>query len=278
VLETERYRIEVDPAHGGVVSLVDRGDGRELVDAAAPHGLGAVVAEVVPEGEREHPMFADPRDFNPAFPGPRFERVHGRGTSAATVRGAGLDRVVWATSIGGILEARHTLTVHRDSPFLDLAVRIEKPARLEPESVFVAFPWGIAEPEFLVETAGAVFAADTEQLPDTSRDWYSIQHAVGVRGGAAAMLWGSVDAPLVQLGGFHTGAWARRLDAPAGHVNSWVMNTLHFTNFPARQEFFGTLRYRFRPAAAEGLRDAVAAFGEDLALPLQARAVTVPAG
>ncbi|GMA94527.1 hypothetical protein GCM10025881_13510 [Pseudolysinimonas kribbensis] len=176
-----------------------------------------------------------------------------------------------------MLEAEHTVTLHRDSPLIDLAVRIDKPARLEPESIFVAFPWAIAGPEFLVETAGAVFAADTEQLPDTSRDWYFLQHAVGVRGGGAAVLWGSVDAPLVQLGGFQTGRWARRLDAPAGHINSWVMNNLHFTNFAARQEFHGTLRYRFRPIAPGGLRDAVRAFGEDLALPLQARAVTLGA-
>jgi hypothetical protein len=274
VLETERYRVEVDAVRGGIASLVDRSDGRELVDAATSHGLGAIVIEVVPDAERAHPMFRDPRDFHPAHPGPRFDHVHGTAGDAELVETAELARLRWSSRIPGVLEAAHTVTLYRDSPVIDLAVRIDKPARLEPESIFVAFPWAIREPEFLVETAGAVFAADTEQLPDTSRDWYAIQHAVGVRGAGAAVLWGSVDAPLVQLGGFRTGRWARRLEAPAGHVNSWVMNNLHFTNFAARQEFHGTLRYRFRPAAAEGLRDAVRGFGDDLGLPLQARAVT----
>jgi hypothetical protein len=97
-----------------------------------------------------------------------------------------------------------------------------------------------------------------------------------VRGQDAAVLWGSFDAPLVQLGGIHTGEWARTLEAPVGHVNSWAMNNLHFTNFQARQEFTGTLRYRFRPAPVEGLRDAVRAFGRALAVPLQARQYAGP--
>jgi len=166
----------------------------------------------------------------------------------------------------------------RELDDIDLAVHIAKPERFGPESVFVAFPFAFTEPEFLLETAGAVFAADTEQLPDTSKDWYSIQHAVGVRGSRHAVLWGSVDAPLVQLGGFHTGEWARTLEAPVGHIDSWVMNNLHFTNFQARQEFTGTLHYRFRPAPADGLREAVARYGLDLALPLQARAYSGPLG
>jgi hypothetical protein len=171
--------------------------------------------------------------------------------------------------------------VHDGLDEVDVGVRLSKPERFGPESVFVAFPFAEAEPEFLVDTAGAVFVADAEQLPDTSRDWYSIQHAVGVRGVETGVVWGSADAPLVQLGGFHTGAWAERLEAPAGHVNSWVMNNLHFTNFQARQEFTGTLHYRFAPVgrlSTEGMREAVAAFGARLALPVQARGYAGPLG
>ncbi|MGN7800193.1 hypothetical protein [Leifsonia sp. 22587] len=285
VIEAGRYRAEVDPSRGGVVSLIDRRTGRELIDPDLLHGLGAVVVEEVTEEGRSHPIFDNPKNFNPAFPGPAFERVHaGSAAEPAVTETAAFTRIHWTTELPGILTATHTLTLYRDLDDIDLAVHLAKPERFGPESVFVAFPFAVTEPEFLLETAGAVFAAETEQLPDTSKDWYSIQHAVGVRGrgtagnGDDAILWGTVDAPLVQLGGFHTGEWARTLVAPAGHVNSWVMNTLHFTNFPASQEFTGTLHYRFRPAHSGGLRDAVARFGADLALPLPARAYMGPLG
>ncbi|MEN0084623.1 MAG: hypothetical protein AAGC66_07635 [Leifsonia sp.] len=277
-VQAGRYRATVDPARGGLVSLVDLTDGRELVDAGAPHGLGAVVVETVPDAGRAHPVFENPKNFNPAFPGPAFDRSHGSSTDEPQVVETGdYARIRWTSGLPG-LTAVHTLTLFRELDDIDLAVHIAKPERFGPESVFVAFPFAVGRPEFLVETAGAVFAAETEQLPDTSKDWYSIQHAVGVRGDGGAVLWGAVDAPLVQLGGIRTGEWSRTLEPVGGHIDSWVMNNLHFTNFQARQEFTGTLHYRFRPAATEGLREAVAAYGAAIALPLQARAYAGPLG
>lgn len=286
-VETGRFRATVDPGRGGVVSLVDVRTGRELVDAQAPHGLGAVVAETVTAAGRSHAVFDNPKNFNPGFPGPEFERSHAASTSSPeTIETDAYARIRWSSDLPGSLTATHTLTLYRELDDIDLAVHLAKPEHFGPESLFVAFPFAVDRPEFLLETAGAVFAAETEQLPDTSKDWYSVQHAVGVRSadGGSAVLWGTVDAPLVQLGGFHTGKWARTLDAPVGHINSWVMNNLHFTNFQARQEFTGTLHYRFRPAEAAvrsdavDLRAEVVAFGADLALPLQARSYAGPLG
>lgn len=277
-VEAGRYRAKVDPARGGVVSLVDLATGRELVASGAPHGLGAVVGETAAESGRTHPIFDNPKNFNPAFPGPAFDRTHATSTAPPrVVDGNGWARIRWTSALPG-LTATHTLTVFDGLDDIDLAVHLTKPERFGPESIFVSFPFDVTHPEFLVETAGAVFAAETEQLPDTSKDWYSVQHAVGVRGDGSAILWGTVDAPLVQLGGIRTGEWSRTLDASDGRIDSWVMNNLHFTNFQARQEFTGTLRYRFRPAEAEGLREAVATYGAALALPLQARAYTGPLG
>ena len=280
-IEAGRFRAIVDPARGGVVSLLDLTTGQDLVDTGADHGLGAVVTETVTARGRSHPIFDNPKNFNPAFPGPEFERSHA--SSARTPWVTETDafaRIQWSSARPGELTAAHTLTLFRELDDIDLAVHIAKPERFAPESVFVAFPFAARSPEFLVETAGAVFTAGSEQLPDTSQDWYSVQHAVGVRSadGTTAVLWGTVDAPLVQLGGFHTGEWARVLDARNGHINSWVMNNLHFTNFQARQEFTGTLHYRFRPAEPVGLRQAVRDYGSVFALPVQARVYAGPLG
>jgi alpha-mannosidase len=269
------YRVRVDAERGGVVSLVDVRSGRELVDGDAGHGLGAVVVER-PLAGSAHPMLhGDPKAFHPDCPGPEFDRhaaVGGSGDGPPEIaESPGLAGITWRTTAPGVPEISTTLTLHEDLDVVDVEVDVVKPERFGPESVFVAFPFAVGDPEFLLETAGAVYAAGTEQLPDTSRDWYSIQHAVGVTDGVHGLLWGSFDAPLVQLGGFHTGQWARTLDAPHGHVNSWLMNNLHFTNFQARQD--GTRRYRYR-FAARGVavsREDVAVFGRDLLEPLQAR-------
>ena len=272
------YLVDVDPSRGGVVSLIDTRDGRELVDPETPAPFAAVVDEQVEPGSR-HPMITEsPKMFHPEDPGPGFRQVVATGQGPVRVRRAGgITEISWETAADGIPSVEAVVSIADDDPAIDIAVRLNKPARTVPESVFVSFPFALSQPEFLVETSGAVFAADTEQLPDTSRDWYSIQHAVGVNGDEGGVLWGSFDAPLVQLGGYQTGRWAERLDAPRGHVLSWLANNLHFTNFQASQEITRTFRYRLRPVAHAEHAE-VRRFGRDLLEPLQARHVAAVPG
>jgi hypothetical protein len=266
-----RYRVVVEPNRGGIVSLVDTVTGREIVDAKARAPLGALVDERVIDGSR-HPMITEsPKNFHPEHPGPDFRHEVATGDGPVRVRRAGaVTEVSWETSTPGIPRIVTTLVLADGSPEIGLDVWLSKPERFEPESVFVTFPFAIAEPRFLLETAGAVFEADSEQLPDTSKDWYSIQHAVGLSGNRGGIVWGSMDAPLVQVGDIHTGKWARELAVASGQVNSWLMNNLHFTNFQARQEVTRRFRYRFRPVAEVSAAE-VRRFGRDLLEPLQAR-------
>ncbi|WP_129339861.1 hypothetical protein [Cellulomonas endophytica] len=280
-LEHGAWRVVVDPAAGGVVSLRHRPSGRELVDQRSPVGLGAVVVETVDPAGR-HPYPADPKRFRPEDPGPAFVRRAASGSEEPRVAvGDGWAEVRWTQSVPGLPDAQGRLVVHEGTDLVDVEVDLVKPAVLGPESVHVAFPFAVARPTFLVETAGAVFAADAEQLPDTCRDWYSVQHAVGVLDddddeGGGGVLWGTADVPLVQLGRLRTGEWARALDATPGHLFSWVANNLHFTNFQASQDATGRYRWRLAPVVAGLDRAAVAAFGRDLGLPLQARGVADP--
>jgi hypothetical protein len=222
-------------------------------------------------------MLEDPKRFRPEDPGPEFVRTGARGGDVARIaESAEWSSITWRTSAPGVPAVTTTLTVYADLDVIDLDVDLVKPAHDGPESIFVAFPFALTRPRFLLETAGAVYEAEAEQLPDTSKDWYSIQHAVGVTGDDAGVLWGSLDAPLVQVGGFHTGEWARRLEVRNGSVNSWLMNNLHFTNFQARQDGTRRYRYRFAPTPAPVRHRDVRVFGRNLAEPLAARWYTGP--
>jgi hypothetical protein len=274
-IENDAYRVVVDPGRGGVVSLVDRRTGRELVDRGAPGGLGAVVSECLPVG-CDHPMTRSPKDFHPDFPGPDFERSVARGHAEPRIATSdAATTITWHVAQPAVA-ATVTIGLYRDLDVVDLDVDVVKPSRRGPESVFVAFPFAVDDRRFLLETAGAVYEADREQLPDTSKDWYSVQHAVGVTNDRHGVLWGSVDAPLVQLGGFHTGRWARTLEPSGGHVNSWLMNNLHFTNFQASQDGTRRYRYRFVAVGSPVTRERVRVFGRDLLEPLQARQYAGP--
>ncbi|MDP3952662.1 hypothetical protein, partial [Microbacterium sp.] len=189
------YNVVVDPSRGGIVSLVRIADGRELVDADAVAPLGALVDERVEDGSR-HPMIVrSPKDFHPDHPGPGFRHEVAVGDRPARVRrSGGVTEIVWETATAEIASVVTTVAIADDSDDIELDVWMSKPERFAPESVFVAFPFDVRDPRFMLETAGAVFDAEDEQLPDTSKDWYSIQHAVGVSGRDGAVLWGTSDA------------------------------------------------------------------------------------
>ena len=219
----------------------------------------------------------EPKLFRPENPGPEFVRRPAIGDQVpALARWAGCAQIVWTGAAPGVPSVTTTLTVYDGLDVIDLDVELVKPARLGPESVFVALPFDVAAPRFLMETAGAAYVAGDEQLPDTSEDWYSIQHAVGVTGSTHGVLWGSFDAPLVQVGGFHTGQWAHELAVAGGQVDSWLMNNLHFTNFQAQQDGTGGYRYRFAPVERALTAVDVLTFGRDLLEPLAARQYAGP--
>lgn len=272
VLQTARYRIVVDPARGGVVSLLDLVSGWDLVDGAAQAPLGAVILEAV-DRSVDHPLLhAGRQAFHPDTPDPAFLRAVATGSAEPRVEHeTERDTIAWSTSLpgGGSVESR--LTVHRAMDRVRLDISLDKPANREPEGVYVAFPFAIAAPAFLLETGGAVFEAEREQLPDTCRDWYSVQHAVGISDAERGILWSTAEAPLVQLGSIHTGSWAAHLDAPRGHLFAWLMNNLYFTNFRAEQGGLATFTFWIEPRAASLVGDDVRRAGERVAVPLVGR-------
>ena len=263
VIETDRRRATVDPARGGIGSLVDRAKGWDLVDPAGSEPLGAVLFEVV-DATVDHPMLHEGRrHFAPATPGPSFTRTVAAGDATPVVeRGAGCSAITWTASAPTLPVVRGRLTAYEGQDRVHRRVSISKLENREPEGVYVAFPIPLDRPTFWLEAAGAVYRAGIDQLPDTYLDWQSIQHAAGVTNGRRSIFWTTREAPLVQLGGIRTGRWARPLDASTGHLYACLMNNLYLTNFKAEQG--GTASFTFSFSARPCPIDAyvVRRFGE----------------
>lgn len=268
VLELGQYTVTVDPTRGGITSLI--ADGKELVDQTAISPLAAIVDEVVKQGST-HPAIENRRNFHPDTPGPEFSHFVAVGNSEITQRiGSGWTDISYQVGLSDILSA--TVRIAVVGKLVQVEVTVDKRERYEIESVFVAFPFLAKKPKFFIETADSIFEAFKEQLPDTCRDWYSIQNAIGIVAEDGGILWGSLDAPLVQLSGFHTGTWSRNRVAETGHINSWLYNNLYFTNFRASQGGRDVFRYSFEPAATVD-KGHVYDFGRRLSLPIIARAL-----
>jgi hypothetical protein len=280
-LENSYYLIEVDPETASIVRLYDKELQREWVDANALTGIGGVVCEEA-DREDDHPAATtNRRHFHPDQPGPRFVRTPASG--GATVR---VERRPFGTTL--VMEASAPylpyiatyVTLYDTAKMVDVTVRLRKEENYNIEGVYVLFPFALERPGFLLETANAVYRAEEEQLSGSCRDWYSVQHGVGASSGdgAASVLWATRECPMLQLGGFHTGEWSTRLQARSGHIYSWLMNNLYFTNFKAAQSGQMVFHYRFTTQEGATTRADARAWGEAFAMPMHARLAPVQPG
>lgn len=277
-IENTYYQLKIDAERGSIISLYDKASKREWV-AAGSHGIGAILFEAPTEGQ-DHPSLTRGRHhFHPDTPGPKFTYTAASGNQPHTVHRTHYGTVITLhTSAPTMPHIETRITLHDAFKAVDVEITIDKLENYDMEGVYAAFPFALDKADFLLETANAVFTADTEQLPDTSRDWYSIQHAIGINGSGGSVLWATREAPLVQPGHIRTGTWTRDTSQRPGHVYAWLMNNLYFTNFKAAQGGRMTFNFRFTTDATPVDKARVRAWGDQFGNPMMGRIARVKEG
>lgn len=262
VLENEYYRMQVDEASGRVVSLLDRETDRELLDLDARHGFGALVVRGA--GENEEWV------------------LEGARVTAGQAGPTSVSLNLW----GGLLghpRVHQTITLHQGIKRVDFAVRLlrDETPLLE---THVAFPFAISPASFRYEGALCHLSPVVDYLPGCYWDAVAVDGWVAVGDGETSILWSSLDAPMVSLGGLWPGyvSPAHRCilpersrhkpvpldEARQGVVYSNVMNSNFGTNFYCTQA--GSALFRYSLSSRRGpVSDAEASlFGREAMSPL----------
>lgn len=252
------YRLTLSPS-GGLTSLRD-GSGREWIDASR-YRLGQIIYD---RGSAE-PWGAKV-----------IERTLATGGDIAYAQG---DLLGWAempVALPALGPAALRLTWSPHTPALGVELRVDKRRCLEPETVFLAFPFDLPGARFRYELPLAVAEAETDQLPNACRDWYAVQHFVDVSNSDAGITWTTRDAFLAEFADIQTGRWLRELPHTSATIFANLMNNLWFTNYKLDQE--GPVRFRFAllPHANGFDRAAASRFGFEHANPMLT--ALVPAG
>lgn len=223
-IENEFFRITFEATKGSIVSLIDKRNGKELVDQANEHGFGQYLNERFTyeqtqkydvdyqQGRVTEPFFDNAMGLHPGLykPGMISEiKVPYRAMAATSGR---LKILSDANSQTAILEmpgdsAKHMpkselrVTLKQNEPFIDLEVTIKDKAKDNwPEADWLCLPFKIANPEFLVHRPLGVMNPATDILPGADRDMYSVNHGVTIKGpdgfGVAVC---PIDHPLISL-------------------------------------------------------------------------------
>lgn len=266
-LENESLRLIMDPATGGIASLIDKATGRELVDQSAPHTLNEYLYVSGGDGTN----IVDLGSNKPAE-----LTVHeptGVTLTKTVLPGLG----AWVVAEG---QCEKTPRLHSRVALYDgqasigIANSLTREPERKKEAAYFAFPFAATNPEVRLEIPNGVMRPGVDELPGSCKEWYAVQHFARVRSDEGDVTWSSVDAPLVCVGDINRGLWPEQIEVKNGHLYSYAMNNYWFTNYKADQG--GELTFCFG-VSARGAGDADAArFGWQFAIWMQPTSVVIP--
>jgi len=245
-IESDIYRVTVDEETGGLAEWTDKRSGLSLAGTHEGWRLGQYVYEALTDPDARDQLFA--ADFSAADFGSWGAHVPLRREGPTAVKlhppevRAGRARLAVDVMAPGIARGTCVYTLWSGAPRVDVEWTIDKLAVEEAESVYFAFPFDLPEARFVGDFNGLASVPEEEQLPGSVKAWYPVHHWVGVDGGDRGVVVAPLDAPLVQLGGIHTGTVVDRLPARPV-VMSWAMNNHWPVNFKAAQGGVATFRY-----------------------------------
>jgi hypothetical protein len=250
VAESPHFLVELDPASGAIRHLVHRRSGLDLVQPDAGYLLNEAIYERVTSPNGRLAVASWPgvggtgRDAE-------FERTPLSATAEAQWSMAPIGQSVVVTAGGphGIrLVTRIDLPAHAER--VDITNVLEKPATVEAEALYQAFPLVGGSGQIHLSVPGGSYRPGLDQVAGTATDWHSVQDWFAVAGSEYAVVVATPDVPLVQCTAINTGRWHQEMPPSNGLVMSWVLNNYWFTNFPVRQG--GRITYRYSIALQEG--------------------------
>ncbi|MCK5802876.1 MAG: hypothetical protein KAI66_08590 [Lentisphaeria bacterium] len=245
-LESNWFHVDYDETTGAIREVRDKRSDTPLSDSAAPWSWAELIHERVRGGDRVSIYDATLGITNPDCkrPRPEFLRQAGhRGKRRSVlVRGPVFHALLTRGRVPGARFVRE-IRLYHGGPRMDVILRLDKQVVTRYESLYLSFPFAATSPDVLVENAGAVYRAGVEQLPGSATDWHSVGQYMAISGADRTIVVVPHDVPLIQIGDINTGKWMDRLQISNGHIYSWLMNNMWFTNFPAHQEGETTLTW-----------------------------------
>ncbi len=253
------FHIVLDPTSGAIRSLTT-GGGKERVRPGAwpggPGGLGGLGGLnqllYVQGGAHSALWTGRARDELRAAPDLTVSQAELAAARRERLPGIGT-RLVIERRLQGCTSVTTVVTLYDELPWLDIVNRITKPATLDKEALYVAFPFALTKPTVEVEVPLGRMTVERDQQPGSCRDWYCHAHWVWLHDAADGIVWSGPDTPLFTLNDIFRGQWRRAL-APDGTLFAYVLNNYWPTNFAARQGGDFTFRFRISSLAPGGDR------------------------
>ncbi|MCF7958478.1 MAG: hypothetical protein K9M57_08535 [Phycisphaerae bacterium] len=266
--ENAQFKIVLDPKRGAIGSLIDKRNGRELIDTSAEHGFGQYLHEQFSadevadycnnyiRGQKNEKgwrgySWAYAQIGKPNLP-PASEMPYRALTPAnctVTRSRCGntttLEMCATQQETGINYPVTTRIYLYEDAAYVDMELTIDKPADIWPEAGWISLPFKVDSPQFRVGRNGFIMDPARDIIAGANRYMYAVGTGVAVfdKQGRGVGVCGP-DTPLLSLG--VPGCW--KFDKtyvpnkPTMYFN--LFNNQWTTNYRFWNE--GKWTYRFR--------------------------------
>jgi alpha-mannosidase len=255
ILENQYYKLIIDKETGYIRSLLDKELNLELADNQTPYHIGQPVHESFKLERRlmipNYDKYENPFNINvhrEQLKDGEVQKNFDRTTVSNVKTTPGADDEIWQSIFitsdlvgfekgfpgepkGIELEIR----LYKNVKKIEFAYKADKMICVDPEALYVAFPFSFPDSRIIFETIGGTLAQG-EQLPGSSTDWNAAHNFVAVRGKNGQVVIVSDEVPLWQFSDFNAGKYDRIPRKGKPWLYSWVMNNYWWTNWRVYQE------------------------------------------
>lgn len=236
IFENDYYRMNIDSKTGGIAGLYDKQLRMELSDPESPWQISQFIHEKISNRSQLEQFHLVSCERNPL----RNVAIQ-KGTDGPIWKSLRLTGETPTAEENSLLHCEIRLYHHEKR--IELHYSLIKRDIIEPEALYIAFPFSLPKSDVLYEAHGGMVHPGKNQLEGTSSDWHAVQNFLTIRSPDRQIICGSDEVPLVQFGGLNLGEFRYIAEVDKPHVFSWVMNNYWVTNFRASQE--GEFRWSY---------------------------------
>jgi alpha-mannosidase len=262
-IENPHYRLTLDRNTGGINSLIDKAEQRELVDQVDSYSLNQYLYV---SGGKDSLI----KDLH--FGSPPAELIIAEAGQARLIENVDTplgQRIVVETSANNTPSIRSEYLLYDRIKRVDIVNTVQKEATRDKEAVYFAFPLAADKPKWEYQIQNGWVRPNEDQLPGACREWFAVQNLVHLQDGDFSVAWSSRDAPLVNFTDINRGKWLTQLEITTGHFFSYVMNNYWYVNYKATQG--GEFIFRYSITSGNSLsREQLADFDSDTRVPILA--------
>jgi hypothetical protein len=266
-IENDFYRVTVDPARGGVTSILDKQMNREIVDAHSPYLLNQYLYVSGGDGTRLVYM----RDH---LPNAELKIDAARGGTAATVHSTPWGQtIVYKLAGANAHEIATEIRLYNAKKKIEFINRVQKEPVNQKEAIYFAFPFAEPDPQFEYEGQSGTVNPARDSLAGANREWFTVGHWARVAGGGLSAAIVPLDGPLATFGDIDRGRWPQKFEPASATIFAYALNNYWHTNFPRVQSGEFTFRYVLT-SGAELSQATLSRLGRDALTPLETGQLT----